>query len=163
MTAVLIGIALIAAWCDLRRRVIPNALTLPTLAAGIAFDAWRAGGMPWGAIGAALLAGLPLYLCWLARWVGGGDVKLAAALGAVLADPGAATAMLWAAALAGGVLTLWEWRGWLIPTLYAVALANPHMLRAAWETRPQGTTIPFGVALAAGAVVAGHVHVAFAV
>jgi Flp pilus assembly protein protease CpaA len=83
---------------DLRRRVVPNALTLPLLAAGLAWGVARG---PWPeallglAVGAAVGVG-----GWLVGGLGGGDAKLMMALGAWL-GPGPALAAFSLAALAG--------------------------------------------------------------
>lgn len=65
-----------AAFFDLRTGRIPNAVTLPAIALGLL--------LPDGsALGALTCAALPLWL-FLRRHLGGGDVKLLVALGALL-------------------------------------------------------------------------------
>jgi Flp pilus assembly protein protease CpaA len=82
---VVIAAATLAAITDLRDRRIPNALTLPTLAAGLV-----AGALLGGWIGAAdalagcLALGLPYVLLFVFARGGGGDAKLMAAIGAWL-------------------------------------------------------------------------------
>lgn len=78
-------VAAIAALCDWRRGEIPNWLTLPVLllaplAYGLAFGIEYA----LHSLAAALLAGLVPYLLFRRGAMGGGDVKLLGALGAVL-------------------------------------------------------------------------------
>jgi len=88
----LLGAALLAlAWIDLRERRLPDRLTLPLIAAGLALAAWRDGGWP-----IAELIGASAGLCvfWAlgeAHWrrrgtegLGLGDAKLLAAAGAWL-------------------------------------------------------------------------------
>lgn len=92
----LVGLAVcvLAAVIDLWRGTIPNALTYPLLVASplLHFGLARASGQPMsGALGAAglSLAGLalcsavPLFMWWKGA-IGGGDVKLFAAIGALL-------------------------------------------------------------------------------
>jgi len=74
LPALAVAVVLVAAWSDHRHGRIPNALTLPALAAGLVL------GSPAGAL---VSAGLPLLLFGRGK-VGGGDVKLFAALGALL-------------------------------------------------------------------------------
>jgi hypothetical protein len=79
----------IASYTDLRRRIIPNKLTLPLVVVGIAFyvllgiwrwDLWVAIS---GALGAAIAFAIG-YILWLTGGWAGGDVKLFTALGALL-------------------------------------------------------------------------------
>jgi prepilin peptidase CpaA len=75
----------VAAVSDLRDRTIPNWITVGGFALGIAANIYVYG--PWGILtalggfGLAVLIYLPLYLL---RAMGGGDLKLMAALGTVL-------------------------------------------------------------------------------
>lgn len=89
---------------DLRTRRIPNAVTLPAMLAGLAAHLVL-GGTPalWAALGGLGLAFALLVPGWLMKWMGAGDVKLMAALGAWLGFPQSLVAVL-AALVAGGVL-----------------------------------------------------------
>jgi prepilin peptidase CpaA len=101
-TAILV--AVIACLFDLRVRRIPNALTLGAALAGLLFHRLAEG--PEGALVAAAgwLVGLCVFLpFFVLRGMGGGDVKLLAALGAWVGPQEA----LWVAVytgIAGGVL-----------------------------------------------------------
>jgi len=96
----LVALAL-AAWTDLRRRVIPNRLTYPALALILAIPLglsdWD--GLFASLLGAAVCGGL-LMLAWLAAALGGGDVKLAAVLGAGLGWVDGLSALMWTFTLA---------------------------------------------------------------
>ncbi len=101
-----LGLLAIAAWHDLRRREIPDwiALALLVWALAAAGVGWQSAGW-WGlALGAGLGLALSAPLFWLGG-LGGGDVKLIAALGACL-GPGALLLALFWTALAGGALAL---------------------------------------------------------
>jgi prepilin peptidase CpaA len=76
-------IAIGAAVCDLRTRRIPNALTFGAAAAGLLFHALSGGltGTGLSALG-WLLGALVFIVPFALRGLGGGDVKLLAALGA---------------------------------------------------------------------------------
>jgi prepilin peptidase CpaA len=93
-----------AAAIDLRTRRVPNALTLTLAAAGIVFAAAGIGRVTLlGAI-AGMAAGLVLMLPGhLFGATGAGDVKLFAALGAILGPASIGAAFLYTA-IAGGVL-----------------------------------------------------------
>jgi Flp pilus assembly protein protease CpaA len=74
---ILLVLGLIAAGWDWRTRTIPNWLTIPALSAGLALN--RLDGV-YG-LGVALLIQVPFFF---AGMIGGGDVKLMAAAGALL-------------------------------------------------------------------------------
>ena len=100
------SVAAVAAVCDVRTGRIPNALTFGAAAAGFMFSAIHAGpsGLSTSLLGCVV--GLGLFLpFFMLRGMGGGDVKLLAAIGAWLGPIGALQAALWAS-LAGGVLAV---------------------------------------------------------
>ncbi len=102
-TVRLLGLALAAAaaGADLRWRRVPKVLTLGGVAAGLGWHAWAGGLLPaLAAAAAGLLLGLPLLQL---RVLGGGDVKLLAALGAVLGWH------LWTWSLEFGLLAAGAW------------------------------------------------------
>jgi len=84
--AAALALALVAAAIDLRTRTIPNVLTWGALTLAVAAHAWLARGP--GALAAivcALVAAIPFLPAVLAGGMGGGDLKLSLAIGAVLA------------------------------------------------------------------------------
>ena len=130
-------VAACAAWTDLRTGHIPNRLTFVALLAAIGAHFVRgthAGGIGAGltqavfAIGGALLCALVPMFMYLRGGIGGGDVKLFAAIGAALhplAGIEAETYAFIAAAVIAPAKLAWE--GTLTRTLWnTVALvANP--------------------------------------
>lgn len=111
----------VATFTDLRSRRIPNWLALPFLLAGIAVSPWRPDwhpngqGFGWHGLGqsfAGLGLGLLIYgfLFWLGG-MGGGDVKLCAALGAWI-GPFQLLIALFITAMAGGIMAL-GWLAWV--------------------------------------------------
>jgi len=150
-----LALVTVAAATDLRRGRIPNVLTLGGLGCGIAGG--LVGGGPGGllsAVGGALAAALVPLLLFRAGALGGGDVKLFAALGALLGS----TAALEAETLAFAFGALWgvgRWvrRGQLVGGLRTIGgLALPFIGRRlsrdprALEARK--TTIRLGPAVA---------------
>lgn len=133
LAALLALLLLVAAWGDLRTRTIPNRLN--GLIAILAPLWWWANALPlWPGVAMQVAAALTLFAIFAALFaagmMGGGDVKMIAALALWLPLPGVLR-MLVVMALLGGVLTL-------------VVLLD-HRRRG----RPGAPEIPYGVAIAA--------------
>jgi prepilin peptidase CpaA len=142
--AALIVLVCAAAYWDLRLRRIPNWLTMPALAAGLAYHL-AIGGISGGgaALAGAASGALALGIVYLLGGMGGGDVKLMAAVGALLTWPAAGLAML-CTIFAGGVL--------------AMGKIMLHSCRRYRKTSGNGGAVPlrrmdlpYGVAIAIGA------------
>jgi prepilin peptidase CpaA len=100
------AITLIAADTDFRSRRIPNALTLTAVLAALVAHALTGGVHGLGQAGLGMLvAGGILLPGWLMGWMGAGDVKLMAAVGAWLGWPVSLAATL-VSLIAGGVFAL---------------------------------------------------------
>ena len=156
---VAIAVIAIAAYTDWRRHVIKNSLTLPAIALGLLLHFLGGGwhGLLFGLMG--LAAGFALMLIpFVLGQMGGGDVKLMAALGSLLGAYAILNVFLYTT-LAGGLLAL------------AFALYRKEgfkTLRRTWHlavgvfiirTRPimtaepgQAGTIPYGLAIFAGTI-----------
>jgi prepilin peptidase CpaA len=157
-----LGFAIVAAQADVRTRKIPNSLTFPAIALGLLTHLALGGRVGF----LASLAGMAVALValipgWLLRWMGAGDVKLMAAIGAWLAYPHAVIALL-ASLIAGGVIA-------------AVVALRRKALGAAvrntgfaliWSFQRQtpaffvstGIRFPFALAILAGCAVASWVR-----
>jgi prepilin peptidase CpaA len=111
---ILLALLLPAAAIDITRHRIPNLLTYPAILGGLAL-ALAGGGA--AALGnhllGLLLAAFPLYLMFLGGSLGGGDVKLMAAVGAITGFPVAVNALI-ASILVGGLcaalILIWQGR-----------------------------------------------------
>jgi prepilin peptidase CpaA len=104
--AIVISIGLAACVFDVRTRRIPNALTLSAAVAGLLYHAALSGVAGVQLAAAGWLLGLLLLLPYFALGgMGGGDVKLVAALGAWL-GPWETFWLAMYAGIAGGVLGL---------------------------------------------------------
>jgi prepilin peptidase CpaA len=155
--------AVIACATDLKSRRIPNVLTLTAAAGAFGFFLVRDGvyGFVWSAAGWAvgLLMFMPFFLL---RGIGGGDVKLVAALGAWLGPMSAVWLALYAA-VAGGPLALVVAlsRGytkqafaniWGLLGFWRLAGVRPHP-GLTLETAQSGTPrLPYALPIAAGLV-----------
>ena len=105
-TIALCILAAAAAWSDLRHRRVSNRLCALVAGLGLAQRAFTLDVAQLGLGVAGLAVGLAVLLpAFAARWVGGGDVKLLAALGAWLGPLGVLYAGLVGVA-AGGVLAI---------------------------------------------------------
>jgi prepilin peptidase CpaA len=153
---------LAAAVLDARTGRIPNPLTAGALILGLALGALHGG--VWGlvhcAAGALALAFVPLLLFWRGA-MGGGDVKLLAALGALVGiDAGLELESL--AFLLGAVhgIVAWARSGRLRAGALAVAGLVVPVVGRRWRASPAvaaaaASSIRFGPAIAAATAAAG--------
>ena len=149
-------LAMAAGWTDLRSRRIPNWLTVPGLAIGMAANTILGGwsGLKTSLLGAALGLGLLLPFVLL-RALGAGDWKLAGALGA-FTGPAMLIDLLLASVFVAGVMAvaLIIYRGRVLQTLRNIG----HILVSLVTFRlpgsrvsldnPDSLKVPYGVALA---------------
>lgn len=148
----------VAARADVRTRTIPNGITFPALLLGIAAHTALAGtaGLTSSLAGLALAGGV-LLPGWSFRWMGAGDVKLMAAVGAWLAWPQAAIAVL-ASLVTGGAISLIVAmrRGLLRQALTGAALIGASTLTRSGGVPPvtTGVRFPFALAVFAGSTIA---------
>jgi prepilin peptidase CpaA len=157
-TVALIALVIVAVVWDLRTRRIPNALTVSGFFVALVLRALPGGeallvGVLGGVIGLAI--SFPLVLL---GGLGGGDAKLLAAVGAFLGPGGLPVALL-VTALVGGAMAfaLAVQRRALGETLrHARVLVGSVAMRAPAPARdlktPGALTIPYGVAIGAGAI-----------
>jgi len=156
-------LSLVAGWTDLRRRRIPNWLTVPGLLIGVtantALTGWSglANSLKGAAVGLALL--LPFVLL---RSLGAGDWKLAGALGA-FSGPGVLVDLLLGSIFVAGLMAvaLIIYKRRVLQTLRNIG----HILISLVTFRlpgsrvsldnPESLKIPYGVALAFTVVLYG--------
>ena len=152
-----------AAATDLRSRKIPNWLTLSGVCAGLLLN-WNISGL---AGIRSSLEGMGLgfgayFVLYCLHAMGAGDVKLMAAVGAIVGPENWFRVFI-ATAIAGGVLALALviWKGRLRETLWnALFIAGelarfraPHKRRSDLDVKdPRSLKMPHGVAIAAGTV-----------
>jgi len=160
-------LSLVAGWTDLRRRRIPNWLTVPGLVVGIVANGMLGGlgGLKSSLLGAAL--GLALLLPFvLLRSLGAGDWKLAGALGA-FAGPGVLIDLLLGSVFVAGLmavaLVIYNGRvrqtlrniGHILVSLVTFRLPGSHVSL----DNPEALKVPYGVALALTTVLSAIAHV----
>lgn len=159
--------ATVAAIWDVKSRRIPNMLTVPCFLGGLLLHYCAQG---WAGLGSAAAAGAIAFvlflLFFLAGGMGGGDVKLMAAIGSLVGLHLVANVMV-ATALVGGVLAVAAAmsRGQVGSMLRNVAVIAGHHVEHGLTPHPSlhvrnaaTVRLPYGVAIAAG-VLLGCWHV----
>jgi prepilin peptidase CpaA len=153
---VLLGICGCAAWTDLRWHRIPDWLTLPALSLGllVRLFAFGLGGMFDAGLASSLFGAgfgflvFGLFLIW-GKGMGGGDVKLITAVGALAGFRHSLTCVM-CTALVGGVLALV-----LLVVRSRVLATERKWLRDMVVTRvgaEERVTLPYALPIALGAV-----------
>lgn len=143
--AILGAIAACGAWLDMRHRLLPNWLALVAMVTGLGFAAWTGG---WSTAGLALAHGVVALLVGMGlfavRWIGGGDAKFYAGI-ACWFPITQALFLLVSVSLVGLVLA--------IGMLVILRRKPPHggLSQSGDDAFRQ---VPFGVAIALGALVA---------
>lgn len=162
VVAAAVIVSVVAAVTDARTGRIPNRLTVPVAVPALAWHATQDGG--WGLVRSACGLAAAAAIPWLAhrlthgRAIGGGDVKLFAALGA-LAGPTAGLEIELSAfvLLAAFALVRLAYQGQLLRVLSsALRLALGPLLPRGWRrsTEPEALTeMRMGPAIAAAVVV----------
>jgi prepilin peptidase CpaA len=142
-----LGIAallLLAAWRDLATRMIPDGIPVGLVILGLMLRLPEG----WGAVLASVLVAVLVFVVLLVLamrgFLGGGDVKLAAAVACGL-PPAATWDFIFATTVVGGLLGL----GYMArPRL---VLPGRVLAIEAWRLR-RGGPVPYAVAIAAGAI-----------
>jgi prepilin peptidase CpaA len=156
--AALVAASLTAAVIDLRTRRIPNELTIALTVVGLSLAALGASGVSlWGSL-AGFVVGLALMTPGhLLGATGAGDVKLMAAVGAVVGPSTVVTAFLFTA-IAGGILALViaKRRGRLAATIAGTGrlIVTSADAEAHIRSAPQTHRFAYGPAIAIGSVLA---------
>lgn len=153
-------VALLAAICDARTGKIPNVLTLPALVLGIALNGIMSGpmGLLRSALGVVVCGAVPLLLFRM-RALGGGDVKLFAALGSLAGVALGIEAQLYGFLAAGVFALFWlTWNGKLWRTFansffLATNVLLPESRRRAIEPELM-SSLRLGVSIFAGTTLA---------
>jgi prepilin peptidase CpaA len=154
-----LALAIAAAVIDVQQHRIPNWLTYPAFGIGLLLRAYFYGwhGLLSG-LGGFLLAGGIIFVFYLVRAMGAGDLKLLAALGSIVGPTYSVTILL-ATAIAGGVMAIIYaiYRGRLRSTVANVGSVVKHHAVAGLQEHPelnlenpQTLRMPYGLAVAAG-------------
>ena len=148
-----------ACYGEIKERRIPNWLTLGAIAFGVGAAVIEGGvdGLADSALGLAIAGGLFLPFCLLGV-VGGGDMKLMAAVGAIVGWP-MVLRVVCNTCIAGGLIAvaIMAWNGVLLTTL-----ANVFRIMVGMPRKQQGLRnppmVPYALAITIGALVAVFVQ-----
>ena len=139
-----------AALHDVAVRTIPD--TVPAALAVLGLGVHLADHMLPAALLAATLLGIPLLLCWLRRWLGGGDVKLLVALALLLRPDHVVPAIVTVAG--SGVLLALPYCALRHRIAAPPARRPAAFLARIWRAERfrlrRGGPLPYGLAIAAG-------------
>ena len=162
---VLVGLLLVAAWCDCKTHRIPNALVFGGALYALVLHGWFpimvGGGFVWALKG--LLLGLALLLpFYFLRVMGAGDVKLVAMVGAFIGFPSIFYAVLGTFLAGGAMAVAYGLRKGVLRVMLTniVTLFQVAALSTACGAKPSlsldaGVSVgklPYGVAIAAGTI-----------
>ena len=159
-----LAITVVAATIDLRQHRIPNWLTYPGIVLGFvlrpALFGWKSGLL--SALEGFLLAGGIMFVFFMVRAMGAGDVKILAAIGALVGPRQAGTVLL-ATAIFGGLLAIAYalYRRRMIATLKNMGSVLRFHAWAGIQAHPDvnldnptALRMPYGLAIALGTLYA---------
>jgi prepilin peptidase CpaA len=146
-----------ACYTELKESRIPNWITIPGLLVGL-LAGYLPGGLPFGsAIMGFLAAFFFLFIFYMFGGMGGGDVKLMAAVGALQGYPVVMTTLVYTAFI-GGAMAIWVlicnrnfWHGIVQSTAMLFRLRKPAEEQTE-EAEAKMGTVPYGIAIIAGAL-----------
>src|SRR3982751_114936 len=151
---VLVLLVTLASLFDLRLGKIPNALTYPAciFGLGLAITTWS-----WNALSSSFLGlvigFVPFFGLYLIGGLGGGDVKLMAAVGALMGYPFTLNALI-TSILVGGLIALllviWEGKLWQAVRFLAATIGRVFIPGLHREPLAARQNVPFGVAICLG-------------
>jgi prepilin peptidase CpaA len=152
-TVLVLVAALAAAYTDVRTRRIPNWLVAALFVSGIAVNAvggWKPAVVALVVAAAVLIAGTFLFSLNL---IGGGDVKLLAAAAGTLGYPAGGFFIL-CTLISGGLIAVAfaAYRGRLRATFANVQSMAIPVFAGVRPARPDGTPMPYALAIFAGAL-----------
>lgn len=158
--AFLVPLAVVITYYDVRYRRIPNAFVLATLCVGVAINFFSGGfAGVYGSVAGCVLAFILMFMLHIFGAMGAGDVKLFAAIGAVIGVHLVLPTFL-VVVLIGGLLAVISMirSGVAITTMHRVLQILVGLLPG-WEMpkfavpADRRLTIPYGVAITVGSIV----------
>jgi prepilin peptidase CpaA len=153
-------LAVVSAVVDLAAGRVPNAITLPAIVAGLVLQPTLHGtdGL-WESLGGLAAGAGPMLVCWRIGGIGGGDVKLMAAVGALTNWQFALVTLVWALVLAAVMaLAVMLRRRIARRTLrrvgWSLLAAIVPGVKCQWPQDTDSPKLPFALAICLGAAAA---------
>jgi prepilin peptidase CpaA len=153
----LLLLVLCAGW-DVRYRRIPNWATLPGVALGLGLNGLFLGWQGLKVSGLGLLVGFgSLLILFVLGWMGGGDVKLMAAVGALKGYPFVVSALFYSlivGVVIGVVLLIWNRKALrtLKNMFFVIGSRVSKVIPRQNIDREQTQKLPFGLAIVLGTI-----------
>lgn len=146
-----------ACYTELKESRIPNWITIPGLLIGL-LGGYLPGGLGFGPAVMGFLAGFFfLFIFYMFGGLGGGDVKLMAAVGALQGYPVIMTTLVYTAFI-GGAMAIWVlicnrnfWHGLIQSVAMLFRMKKPESEQTE-EAEAKMGTVPYGIAIIAGAL-----------
>lgn len=158
----LLAVVGVSAATDLRRGKIYNVITYPAILAGIAASMAGFGPPLTASLLGGLLGGGVLYVMFACGWMGGGDVKLMAAVGTFAGLAFVIDAMFYSVFLGGvcaALVLIWRSEAGVVARdLWALGLRAAGVSKVPVRIQPVGGAFPFGAAIAAGTIITLVLH-----
>jgi prepilin peptidase CpaA len=154
-TCSLLLLVLCAYW-DIRYRRIPNWATLPGVALGLGLNGLFIGWQGLKTSGLGLLVGFAaLLVLFVLGWMGGGDVKLMAAVGALKGFPFVVSALFYSLVVGvviGIAMLIWNRKAQrsLLNLFYVIGSRVSRLIPKQNINREETQKIPFGLAIVLG-------------
>ena len=144
-----------SAFYELKENRIPNAITLPAVGLGFLLG-YAPGGITLGAsVGGFLIGFFFLFVFYMFGGMGGGDVKLMGAIGALLGHPGIYVTIVYTAVIGGFMaiaVLIWNknfWHGLMQSFAMLIRRKKPEK-ESTEEAEEKMGTVPYGVAIILG-------------
>ena len=154
---VLAGVLAIAVYVELKENRIPNWLTLSGMFLGLLIGYSHGMSVFWSSLGGLVIGFGFLFLFYVFGGVGGGDVKMMGAAGALMGQDLIKPALFYTAlvgALMAILILIWRKDFWLRVrnALRRLAFWRPTQAKGLDDLTP--TTVPYGLAIAIGCLLA---------
>ena len=147
----------VAVYMELKERRIPNWLTFPAVALGLLIGYLQGETVFWGSLGGLVIGFGFLFIFYVFGGVGGGDVKLMGAAGALMGADLIKPALLYTTfigAFLAVMILIWRRDFWLRMGQGVRQLAFWRKAKKEQSVKLPPVTVPYGIAIATGCLLA---------
>jgi prepilin peptidase CpaA len=149
-------VLMIAVYTEVRENRIPNWLTLSGMSLGLVIGHWQGGPVFWSHLGGLTIGFGVMFFFYVLGGIGGGDVKLMGAVGALMGANLIVPTLFYAAylgALLGLLMLIWQKDFWMRVAWSVQRLAFWRKPQGERPAKPAPIAVPYGVAIAVGCLV----------